>query len=136
MALASKAQTDDQYAIFLLKKNVNREIIRAIMVYPPTQVPKSLEQWKVAITVVGQEYEWTNICYNYRTGSGITYRGMGKPIEIEQQQNNRQGHKVKCYDCNRFGHIAKDYQQLKKEKKPQGCFKCGVREYPREQPRL
>jgi len=36
MVLASKAQTDDQHAIFLLKKNVNREIIRAIMAYPPT----------------------------------------------------------------------------------------------------
>jgi len=33
MALASKAQTNNQHAIFLLKKNVNREIIRAIMAY-------------------------------------------------------------------------------------------------------
>jgi len=33
MALASKAQTDNQHAIFLLKKNVNRKIIRAIMAY-------------------------------------------------------------------------------------------------------
>ena len=33
MALASKAQTDDQHAIFLLKKNVNREIIRVIIAY-------------------------------------------------------------------------------------------------------
>jgi len=36
----------------------------------------------VAITVVEQEYKWANICYNYRTGSGITYEGIGKPIEI------------------------------------------------------
>ena len=36
MALASKAQTNNQYAIFLLKKNVNWEIIRAIIVYPPS----------------------------------------------------------------------------------------------------
>ena len=43
MALVSKAQTDNQYAIFLLKKNVNREIIRAIIAYLPTQAPKSLE---------------------------------------------------------------------------------------------
>jgi len=84
MALASKAQTDNQHAIFLLKKNVNREIIRAIMTYPPTQAPKSLEQWKVVITAIGQGYEWTNICYDYRTGLGITYRGMDKPMEIGQ----------------------------------------------------
>ena len=61
----------------------------------------------MAITAVGQEYEWTNICYNYRTGSGITYRGMGKPMEIGRQHNG-QGHKVKCYNYNRFEHIAKD----------------------------
>jgi len=44
MALASKAQTDNQYAIILLKKNINREIIRAIMAYLLAQAPKSLEQ--------------------------------------------------------------------------------------------
>jgi len=44
MVLASKAQTNNQHAIFLLKKNINREIIRAIIAYPLTQVPKSLEQ--------------------------------------------------------------------------------------------
>ena len=37
MALATKAQTDNQYAIFLLKKNVNREIAKAILVYPPKE---------------------------------------------------------------------------------------------------
>ena len=125
MALASKAQIDNQHVIFLLKKNINREIIRAIIAYPLTQPPKSLKQWKVAITAVEQGYEWTNIYYDYRTGSGITYGGMGKPMEIEQQQNNRQGCKAKCYNCNRFGHMAKDCQQPKKEKKLQQCFKCG-----------
>jgi len=92
----------------LLKKNINREIIRAIMAYPLTQAPKILEQWKVVITAVGQGYKWTNICYDYRTGSGITYRGMGRPIEIEQQQNNGPGRKIKCYNCNKFGHMVKD----------------------------
>jgi len=37
----------------------------------------------VAITAVEQGYKWTNICYGYRTGSGITYGEMDKPIEIE-----------------------------------------------------
>ena len=36
MALASKVQTNNQHVIFLLKKNINREIIRAIIAYPPT----------------------------------------------------------------------------------------------------
>ena len=57
MVLASKAQTNNQHAIFLLKKNINREIIRAIIAYPLTQVPKSLEQQKVVIIVVEQRYE-------------------------------------------------------------------------------
>jgi len=43
MALASKAQTDNQHVIFFLKKNVNREIIKAIMAYSPIQAPKSLK---------------------------------------------------------------------------------------------
>jgi len=34
----------------------------------------------MAITAVGQGYKWTNICYDYRTGSGITYGEIGKPI--------------------------------------------------------
>jgi len=41
----------------LLKKNVNREIIRAILAYPPKEALQMLEQWKVAITAVGQGYE-------------------------------------------------------------------------------
>jgi len=97
--------------------------------YPPAQAPKSLEQWKVAITAVGQGYEWTNIHYNYRTGSGITYGGMGKPMEIGRQQNNGQGRKPKCYNCNKFRHMAKDCRQPKKEKKQQECFKCGKEEH-------
>ena len=46
-------------------------------------------------------------------------------MEIGQQQNNGQGCKPKCYNYNKFGHMAKDCQQPKKEKKPQGCFKYG-----------
>ena len=77
------------------------------MVYPSSQAPKSLKQQKVAITVVEQEYKWTNICYNYRTGSGITYREMGKSMEIERQRNNTEEHKPKYYNCNKFGYCHK-----------------------------
>ena len=106
MALVAKAQTDDQHAIFLLKKNVNREIIRAILAYPPKEAPQTLEQWKVAITAVGQGYEWTSIRYDYQTGSGITYGGMEKPMEIGRgkQLKYSRGH---CYNCNKEGHTAR-----------------------------
>ena len=43
MALVSKVLTDNQHVIFLLKKNINKKIIRAIIAYLPTQAPKSLE---------------------------------------------------------------------------------------------
>ena len=66
------------------EKNVNRKIIRAILAYPPKEAPQTLEQWKVAITAVGQGYEWISIRYDYRTGSGITYGGIEKPMEIER----------------------------------------------------
>jgi len=49
----------------------------------------------VAITAVEQGYEWTNIHYNYKIGSGITNRGMGKPIEIERQRNSTEEY---CHD--------------------------------------
>jgi len=54
---------------------------------------------------------------------------MDKPMEIGQQRNNKQGHKPKCYNYNKFGHMTKDYWQPKKEKKPQGYFKCGKEEH-------
>jgi len=106
MALVAKAQTDNQHAIFLLKKNVNREIIRAILTYLPKEAPQMLEQWKVAITAVGQGYEWTSIQYDYQTRSGITYGGMGKPMEIEQGKQLKYTRKC-CYNCNKEGHIAR-----------------------------
>jgi len=54
-----KAETDELHAIFLLKKNVQQDIIKTILGYPPIAMPKTLKEWKVAITSVGQEYEST-----------------------------------------------------------------------------
>jgi len=52
-ALATKADTDKLYAIFLLKKNVWYDIIKTILEYPPIAAPETLKEWKVAITSVG-----------------------------------------------------------------------------------
>jgi len=41
---------------------------------------------------------------------------MDKLMEIGQQRNSEQKRKSKCYNHNKFGHIAKDCQQPKKEK--------------------
>ena len=55
-ALAMKVDTDELHAIFLLKKNVQQDIIKTILGYPSIMVLESLKEWKVAIILVGQEY--------------------------------------------------------------------------------
>jgi len=57
--LAMKADTDELYTIFLLKKNVQLDIIKMILEYPPIAAPETLKEWKVAITLVGQGYKFT-----------------------------------------------------------------------------
>ena len=52
-ALAIKADTDKLHVIFLLKKNVQLDIIKTILGYPPIAAPETLKEWKVAITSVG-----------------------------------------------------------------------------------
>ena len=51
-----KAETDNMYTIFLLKKNVKSDIIKTILGYLPMAVPETLKKWKVAIILVGQGY--------------------------------------------------------------------------------
>ena len=53
-ALAMKIETDDMYAIFLLKKNVQADIIKTILGYLPIAVPNTLKEWKIVIILVGQ----------------------------------------------------------------------------------
>ena len=74
-ALAMKADTDKPYAIFLLKKNVQQDIIKTILGCLLTVAPKTLKKWKVAIILVGQEYKSTEGCQDYKTGIGTTYGG-------------------------------------------------------------
>jgi len=70
-----KADTDELYAIFLLKKNVRHDIIKMILGYSPITMPKILKKWKVAITSVGQEYESMERRHDYKTSTEMTYRG-------------------------------------------------------------
>ena len=55
--LAMKADTDELHAIFLLKKNVQQDIIKMILEYLSIAALKTLKEWKVAIILVGQEYK-------------------------------------------------------------------------------
>ena len=58
-ALAMKVDTDKLHVIFLLKKNVQSDIIRTILGYLSIAVPETLKEQKVAITLVGQGYKST-----------------------------------------------------------------------------
>ena len=51
-ALAMKAEINNIYTIFLLKKNVWVNIIKTILEYPPIATPDTLKEWKIAITLV------------------------------------------------------------------------------------
>ena len=52
-----KADTNKLHTIFLLKKNVQADIIKTILEYSPITTPETFKEWKVAITSVGQEYK-------------------------------------------------------------------------------
>ena len=43
-ALAMKADTDNLHTIFLLKKNVQTDIIKIILGYPPITAPETLKE--------------------------------------------------------------------------------------------
>ena len=73
--LAMKADTDELHAIFLLKKNVQQDIIKTILEYPLIAIPESLKEWKVVITSVRQGYKSMEEYHNYKTSTGTTYGG-------------------------------------------------------------
>jgi hypothetical protein len=51
-----------------------------------------------------------------RTGTGLTYGGSGQPMEIGLTRP------MKCYNCNKNGHMAKECKEPKREKG--ACFYC------------
>jgi len=123
-ALAMKADTDELHTIFLLKKNVRQDIIKTILGYPPMAIPETLKEWKVVITSVGQGYESTEGRHNYKTSTGITYSGRGQPMNIRKSNDNFKDGKPKCFNCNKYGYIAKECRREKKERETRTCFKC------------
>ena len=107
-ALAMKADIDELHAIFLLKKNIQQDIIKTILGYPLIAMPKTLKGWKMAITLVGQGYESTEGRHDYKTGTGTTYGGREQPMDIGKSNDNFKDGKPKCFNCNKYGHMAKE----------------------------
>ena len=83
-----------------------------------------LKKWKVAITFVEQGYESTEGRQDYKMGTGTTYGGRGQPMDIGESNDNFKDKKPKCFNCNKYGHMAKECQAEKKERETQTCFKC------------
>ena len=114
--LAIKADIDDLHAIFLLKKNVQMDIIKTILGYLPIVVSETLKEWKVAIISVRQEYKSTKEQQDYRIALGITYGGQGIPIDMGKANDNfDKNGKLKCFNCNIYGHMVKNCKKPKKE---------------------
>jgi len=107
-ALAMKADTDELHTIFLLKKNVQHDIIKTILEYPPIAMPETLKEWKVAITSVEQGYKSTEGRHDYKTSTGMTYRGQGQPMDIGKSNDNFKDEKSKCFNCNKYRHMVKE----------------------------
>jgi len=127
-ALAMKTDTDELHTIFLLKKNVQSDIIKTILGYLSIAAPKTLKEWKVVITSVGQGYESTEGQNNYKIGTEMTYGRRGQPMNIGKSNDNFKDGKPKCFNCNKYSHMAKECWK-KKEKETQKCFKCDKEEH-------
>jgi hypothetical protein len=120
-ALKVRARTDEAHAIFLLKKNVRSDVIKTILGYPASSIPKQYDQWTEAIMSVAQGYESTESRPSIPSGSGIIYGGAGQPMDIGRQKPafNKSG-QPKCFKCNYYGHMAKDCRS----KKSPTCYNC------------
>jgi len=95
-----------------------------ILGYLPITMPESLKKWKVAIILVRQRYESTEGCHDYKTSTRTTYEGQGQPMDIRKSNDNFKDGKPKCFNCNKYGHMAKECQSEKKERETQTYFKC------------
>ena len=128
-ALAMKADIDELHAIFLLKKNVWHDIIKTILGYLLIAIPETLKKWKVAMMSVGQGYKSTEEYHDYKTSTGTMYGGQGQPMDIGKSNKNFKDGKPKCFNYNKYRHIAKEYQTKKKEWETRTCFKCDKEGY-------
>ena len=55
----------------------------------------------------------------------MIYGERGVLIDIGKARDNfDKNGKPKCFNCNIYGHIAKDCQKLKKEQDTRKCYKC------------
>ena len=59
----------------------------------------------------------------------MTYGGRGQPMDIGKSNDNFKDGKPKCFNCNKYEHIAKECRAEKREQDTQTCFKCDKKGY-------
>jgi len=102
---------------YLLKNNIRSNIIKTILGYLSIVASKSLKEWKVVITSVGQEYEFTEGKQDYKTELRITYGETEAPMNIVKAKDNYNRDKKPRYlNYNIYRHLVKDFRKPKKEK--------------------
>ena len=50
-------------------------------------------------------------------------------MDIGRSNDNFKDGKLKCFNYNKYGHIAKEYRVKKKEQETRKCFKCDKEGY-------
>lgn len=114
-ALAIKAEIDDIYAIFLLKKNVRSNIIKTILGYLPIVALIKLKSYKANIILVRQKYKSIKYKQDYKTELEITYKERELFIDIQKANYNKE-EKLRYFNCNIYRHITNNSKKSKKER--------------------
>ena len=84
----------------------------------------------MAITAVGQGYESTESRHDYKTSTVIIFGGRGALMDIGKSRNNfDKNGKPRCFNCNLYGHLAKECRRPKKEKEMRKCYKYDKQGY-------
>jgi len=74
------------------------------------------------ITSVEQRYKFTEGQHDYKTETEMIYGGQEQPMDIGKNNDNFKDRKPKCFNCNKYGYMAKECWK-KKEKETWKCFK-------------
>jgi len=83
----------------------------------------------VAITSVGQGYESTEGCHDYKMSTRVTYGGQEQLMDIGRSNDNFKDGKPKCFNCNKYRHMVKECWTKKKKRETRKCFKCDKEEH-------
>ena len=123
-ALTMKTDIDDLHIIFLLKKNMQIDIIKMILEYLLVAAPKTLKKQKVAIILVRQGYESMEGQQDYRIETRTIYEERGIPMDIGKAKDNfDKDEKSKYFNCNIYRYMAKDCKKPRKEQDTKKYYK-------------